>query len=526
MSRRVPGVVLLGVALLLAAAPFYAQRRRERPAPPAPPAEAAKPEAAKPVAAQPEAAKPEKEKPPIVTHHQIHVDGRTLSYTATTGMLPINNAQGVTEAHIFFVAYTLDNAAEAARRPLMFSFNGGPGSSSVWLHMGAIGPRRVALQPNGSMPAPPFHLTDNAYTWLDQTDLVFIDPVGTGYSRPVKPELGKKFWGVHGDIESVGEFIRLYLTRYKRWTSPLFLVGESYGTTRAAGLSGYLVDHGMALNGIVLISSVLNFETLEFNRGNDLPYILYLPSYTAIAWYHKKLPADLQGDMDKAIAESKAWAETGYATALAKGDRLTPAERQDAIDHLARYTGLSREYIDESNLRIRAGRFRAELLRSQKLILGRLDARFTGLNYSGVAEVPDYDPSEAAIRPPYTALFNNYVRADLGYETDREYYILGGGFRQWDWGSAGGGFPNTAIALREAFVKNPYMKLYVASGHFDLATPFFATEYTLHHLNLDAQRAANISTGYYDAGHMIYIREKSLAQLKQNVSQFISSAIP
>src|SRR5208337_398579 len=300
----------------------------------------------------------EEEKPPVVTHHEIRSGGKALKYTATVGLMPLKNADGDTEAHIFFMAYTLDNAPAGAHRPLTFCFNGGPGSSSAWLHMGAIGPRKVKLQSNGGMPRPPFELEDNQETWLDRTDLVFIDPVGTGYSRPAKKELGKKFWGVKGDIESVGQFIRLYLTRYERWTSPLFLAGESYGTTRAAGLSGYLIDNGIALNGIVLVSTVLNFETLEFAKGNDLPYVLYLPTYTATAWYHKKLPPDLQGqDLPKILPEVEHWAGNDYALALAKGDQLTDAERGAVAAQLARYSGLSTAYILREPARVKQWEF-------------------------------------------------------------------------------------------------------------------------------------------------------------------------
>lgn len=493
-----------------------------------PPSESEK--ASPPQKGKEEKAKPkEAEEKPVVTHHEIHVGGRLLKYTATTGTLPIRNADGDTEANIFFVAYTLDSNESrqpAGPRPLMFSFNGGPGSSSVWLHLGCIGPKRVRMQTDGEMPAPPFQLVDNENTWLDQTDLVFIDPVGTGYSRAAKKELGKKFWGVQGDIQSVGEFIRLYLTRYERWASPLFLVGESYGTTRASGLSGYLLDRGVAFNGIILVSSVLNFETLEFARGNDLPYILYLPSYTTTAWFHHKLPADLASqDFQKTVREVEDWANNGYAAALAKGDRLTPDERRDAIDRLSRYTGLSKTYIDDANLRIKQWDFCKELLRDQKRTVGRLDSRFKGIDVSGVSESPDYDPTEAAVRPPFTAMFNNYARSELGYKSDKEYYILGGGFRQWDWGSAGQGYPDVTPALHSALVRNPYMKLFVASGYFDLATPFFATQYTLEHLGLDPSLRANIATGEYDAGHMMYIRSESLAKLKHDVSGFVTGAL-
>src|SRR5438046_2527124 len=267
-------------------------------------------------------------------------------------MMPIKNRDGETEARIFFMAYALDAGGDRWRRPLTFSFNGGRGSASVWLHLGAIGPRRVPMYPDGTMPPPPYQLVDNEYTWLNQTDLVFIDPVGTGYSRALRPDLASKFFGLQGDIESVGEFIRMYLTRYERWTSPLFLAGESYGTTRASGLSGYLIDRGIAFNGILLISTIMNFQTARFARGNDLPYVLFLPTYTATAWYHKKLPPDLQQNLRRTLDEVERWAATDYTTALAKGDRITAAERQEVIDHLARYTGLSKTYIDQSNLRI------------------------------------------------------------------------------------------------------------------------------------------------------------------------------
>jgi carboxypeptidase C (cathepsin A) len=518
-------VMLLSIASLLLASLFASAQQRDRQVPPP----AATPEAAKPAASPtPEAKKEAPEQAPIVTHHEIHVGGKTLHYTATTGLMPLKNVDtGDVEAHIFFVAYTLDSQS-IERRPLTFSFNGGPGSASVWLHMGAIGPKRVRMQPDGMMPAPPYQLVDNEYTWLEQTDLVFIDPVGTGYSRAVKRDQTRKFLGLRGDIESVGEFIRLYLGRYERWSSPLFLVGESYGTTRAAGLSGYLVEHGVAFNGIMLISSVLNFQTLDFTPGNDLPYVLYLPTYTTSAWYHKKLSPDLEQDFDKLHAEVERWAAGGYADALMKGDRLTPQERQDVIDRLSRYTGLSKTYIDQSNLRIEQGHFSQELLRDQRKVIGRLDSRFTGTSRSAIAETAGFDPSMTAIRPPYTAMFNQYVRTELGYKTDLDYYILGGGFRfdEWDWGIRGeGGFPDTAQALADAFTKNPFMKLFVGSGYYDLATPYFATQYTLNHMGLDAAQHSRITLGYYGAGHMMYIQDQSLGELKKDVSTFMAGAL-
>jgi carboxypeptidase C (cathepsin A) len=351
---------------------------------------------------------------PVIRKHELKLAGRQLRYTATAGFLPVNNESGETEASIFYTAYTLDSDTPPAKRPLMFSFNGGPGSSSVWLHLGALGPYRTRMQPAGALPPPPYELAPNEHTWLDMTDLVFIDPVGTGYSRATKPELARKFNGLQGDLASVGEFIRLYLTRNERWSSPLFLVGESYGTTRASGLSGYLVDRGIAFNGILLISTVLNFQTIRFAKGNDLPYVLYLPAYTATAWYHKKLPPELQGDLRRTLGQARQWALGPYAAALAKGDALPAAERQQTAAQLARFTGLSQSYVEASDLRIEILRFTKELLRDRRLVTGRLDSRLTGWDGNNAAERQEFDPSMAAIRPPFTATLNDYVRTRLG----------------------------------------------------------------------------------------------------------------
>jgi carboxypeptidase C (cathepsin A) len=482
---------------------------------PAPPAAAAKP-APSPI---------DGPETPVVTRHELRAGGKTLKYTATTGFLPIRNPQGEVEAHVFFIAYTLDDVADLSTRPLTISFNGGPGSSSVWLHLGALGPKRVAMNDDGGMPAPPYRLVDNEATWLDQTDLVFVDPVGTGYSRAAKPELGTKFWGVQGDIQSVGEFIRLYITRYGRWTSPLFMVGESYGTTRAAGLAGHLVDRGIAFNGILLVSSILNFQTARLTVGNDLPYVLFLPTYTATAFHHKRLPADLQRDLAATLKEVEAWAESEYTVALARGSALTGPQRAQIVEKLARYTGLSKEYVDRANLRIEIQRFCKELLRADGRTIGRLDSRFAGFDRSGVDDSPDFDPSMTAIRPPYTAALNDLVRRTLRFESDMPYHILGGGIGAWDWGSAGAGFTDTGDALRDAFAKNPHMRLFVGSGYFDLATPYFATEYTLAHLGLPAEQTARVTKRYYRAGHMMYIDLKELAALRRDVGQFFQEAL-
>jgi len=462
------------------------------------------------------------EQPPSITEHEITVNGSVLRYDVTTGKLPIKTDEGELEGEIFFMAYTLKDPDASTRRPLTFSFNGGPGSASVWLHLGMLGPRRVTMLEDGGMPAPPYELADNEHTWLDLTDIVFIDPVGTGFSRPASPDKGDEFWGLEQDIQSVGEFIRLYLTRYQRWSSPLYLIGESYGTTRAAGLSGYLVQRsGIAFNGVILVSSVMNFQTIRFAEGNDLPYMTYLPTYTATAWYHKRLAPELQADLSEALAEVKAWALDEYWVALAKGAALEPAERRETIEKLARYTGLSEEFIDQADLRIEAGRFRKELLRDEKYTVGRLDSRFRGMDRDEAGERYEFDPSMVAIRPPYTAAFNDYVRRELGYENDQHYWILGGGIGRWNFGD-NGRFPDTSESLRDAMLRNTYMKVFVASGYYDMATPFFATEYTLNHLGLPEVLQDNVRIEEYDAGHMMYIHEESLAKVKTDITSFYS----
>ena len=375
------------------------------------------------------------------------------------------------------------------------------------------------------MPAAPYKLEDNPDTLLDKSDIVMIDAMSTGFSRAASSDVVKKYIGVRGDIQAFGEFIRMYLSRYERWGSPLFLLGESYGTTRAAGLSGYLVDRGIAFNGILLVSSILNFQTARFTRGNDLPYPLFLPTYTATAWYHKKLPPDLQAKPLRAVLdEVEAFAGGEYSVALAKGDALLPAEHKALAARLARYTGLDAGWIERADERIEIMHFCRELLAVERKNVGRIDSRFTGDNESGIAERPDFDPSIAALVPPYTAAFNQYVRADLGFKSDLTYYVLGGGINS-PWEFPQNAFADTSGALRSAFAKNPSMRLFVASGHFDLATPHFATRYTLSHMGLTPEQTARITSKEYEAGHMMYLHVGELAKLRKDVAAFFAQAL-
>jgi carboxypeptidase C (cathepsin A) len=479
---------------------------------------------------------PKKEPVDIIveSHHSVSIGGKKVDYTVNTGIIILKeeNRDRDKEAEVakpkasfFFVAYTMDKVEDKTTRPVTFAYNGGPGSSSVWLHLGMVGPRRVYMSDEGYMPQPPFKLVDNEFSLLDVTDLVFIDPVSTGYSRPVEGQKAREFHGFKRDIETVGEFIRLYTTRNQRWTSPKFLLGESYGTTRSAGLSGYLQDRfGMYLNGIMLISSILDFQTARFDPGNDLPYILFLPTYAATAHFHGKIKT--QKSLSKLLKEVEEFAAGEYALALSKGTTLTNQEREQIALKLAGYTGLDKDYILRSNLRIEIFRFTKELLRDKYRTVGRLDTRFIGIDKDSAGENFEFDPSMAAITGPYTATLYDYLRGELNYESDLPYEILNGKVWPWSYAENENNYVNVAETLRSSMSVNPYLKVHVANGYYDLATPYFATRYTFNHLGLDSSLKDNISMSYYPAGHMMYIQLKSLEVLKNRLVEFINDSMP
>jgi carboxypeptidase C (cathepsin A) len=474
----------------------------------------------------------------VVRHHQTVVGGATVRYTSTTGRIVLHQEKRAPgepgagwegarpRAEVFFVAYARDGVAEPADRPVTFSFNGGPGSSSVWLHLGLLGPKRVRLQDDGMAVAPPYALVENEASLLDVSDLVFVDPVGTGYSRAANGEKPRDFYGFDGDVESVGDFIRLWITRFGRWSSPKFLIGESYGTTRAAALAGYLMErHALYLNGLMLVSSVLDFSTVRFEPGNDLPPLLFVPTYAAAAHYHGALSADLQArPLDELLAEVERWALDEYGPALLQGDAL-PADRAErvALD-LARYTGLDVDYVRRSRLRIDIHRFTKELLRGRGLTIGRIDARYTGVDRDEAGATPEFDPSMGATTGAYGATINDYLRRELGFESDLPYEVIQGLYAHWDYGRFQNKFVNVAETLRKAIATHPFLRVFVASGVYDLATPHFATRYTLDHLGLPPQLRDNLEEVRYPGGHMMYVDVDILGRLKDDLARFVHAA--
>lgn len=464
----------------------------------------------------------------VATSHSIKIAGQTIPYKAYVGTQILNDDLSKAKASIFYIAYIRDDVEDSKTRPITFCFNGGPGASSIWLHLGTFGPKRVNIDAEGKVAIQPYHLLDNPYSLLDITDLVFIDPVSTGYSRAIPGEDPKQFHGVDEDVKSVAEFIRLYVTRNERWESPKFLAGESYGTTRAAGLAQELHDNFyLNLNGIFLISCVLNFQTIRFNPGNDLPYSLFLPTYTSTALYHKKLSDELQKNPSKTLEEAENFALDQYAKALMQGDRLEASQKKQIAEKLSKFTGLPSEYIENANLRVNIFRFARELLRNERRAVGRFDSRLKGIVSDLCGAEFEFDPSFENVLGLFTATFNEYIRSELNWKHDDEYKTMADVASAWNWnsGTATNQYLNVSEKLRDVMSKNPRLKVFVASGLTDLATPYYATDYTFAHLGIDPSLSQNITLENYEGGHMMYLYYPTLQKLKGDMAGFIKNTL-
>lgn len=470
----------------------------------------------------------------VNTDHRMRLHGHTINYQATAGNLIIRNKKGKPDASVFYVAYTVKSKKP---RPVTFLYNGGPGSSSIWLHMGSIGPVRV-LTANGkpTMP-PPYTVSSNPDSILDKTDLVFIDAIGTGFSKglvqkgedgkPKSANPNKRFWGVDEDVSAFARFIERYITVNNRWNDPKFLMGESYGTTRSAALVNRLQEDGMSMNGVVLVSSILNYGALM--PGLDRGYINDLPTYAAIAWYHNKLP-NRPEKLAPFLEKVRAFARDDYAHALSLGQKLGDSERKQVAETMHQYTGLPVKYLLDANLRVGQGQFRKELLRDQHLTVGRYDGRFEGVDMNAIGETPDTDPSDTAVSGAFVAAFNHYLTNDLKYSHKLPYKLFANqAIQVWDWKHSSPGsywpipMPYVVQDLGNAMRTNPYLQVFSANGYFDLATPFFGTEFDLAHMQLPAKLQKNLHFGYYPSGHMIYLNPKALTSLSQDLEQFYSN---
>jgi carboxypeptidase C (cathepsin A) len=464
-----------------------------------------------------------------VTDHSIKVAGQTIPYRATFGSILLKNEKDEPEALFYYTAYTRSDVKDFSQRPLSFLYNGGPGSSSLWLHMGSFGPKRVITANAGVTPPAPYKIEDNPNCLLDKSDLVFIDPVGTGFSRAVGKAQDKDFWGVDQDAKSLAQFVQSYVSRNGRWNSPKFLIGESYGTFRNAALANLLQSqNGIYLNGLVMVSSVWDLSTISFYPGQDLAYILYLPSYAATAWYHKVLK-DRPDNLEAFLNEACSFAKGEYADALLKGETLSDADKAAIAKKLAHFTGLNEDYLIKSNLRVRLDRFMQELQLSRGLTTGRLDARYSGPTYDLIDSSASYDPQSAAITGAFVAAFNMYLRDDLKFTQDRPYHVFAE-FKNnhWDWKHEGGygyfpGAPSVMLDLASAIITNPKLQVQMEDGYYDLATPFFEAQYATDHLGLPADLQKNIQHKFYEAGHMMYLREEDQTKLKTNVAAFLDS---
>ena len=472
----------------------------------------------------------EKEQKPKETKGVAMIGGAPVNYAVKTGTMPILKEDGTSRANVFFVYYEATDAkgkpladTDPGKRPITFCFNGGPGSSAVWLHLGGLGPKRVDTALDDRKPQPLAKIVENANSILDATDLVFIDPVSTGLSRAAKGEKEDQFFGVDEDIESVGEFIRLFTTREQRWNSPKFLCGESYGGIRGAGLAAYLQEkHGLYLNGLLIISGLLNFQTLNDSAGNDLPCILTLPALTAVAHYHKKLAPDLQADRDRAVAESRKFAFGDYALALFKGNALTKPEHQKIAAQLARLTGLTEEQASDHNLRIDGGYFRKALLKKEGKILGGYDARVLGEDGEPGTPWPEFDPSAAFLRGAISAAVNAYVRGELGYDSDHPYRVLAP--LPWRYSSYGNRYVSMEQRLASAIKQNPALRVLMLVGRSDLIVPEETMRYSVDHLTLPEDLRANISFAEYESGHMMYFNPPDAEKFRRDAVEFIRRA--
>jgi len=454
---------------------------------------------------------------PVSTQRTARLNGQTVSYTAVAGWQPIRS-DGKTVAKMFYIAYTRNGIEDLSTRPLVFSFNGGPGTASVWMHMGFTGPRRVVYDDDGFAQRPPGRLEDNPHSILDAADIVYLDPIATGFSRMVEGEDPRKYHGTLPDIESVAEFIHLYLVRHDRWRSPKFVIGESYGTTRASGLAGYLQSRfQIYLNGVILVS----MTGLDQERGPDVTFATTLPQRAATAWYHRQLPSDLQGrPLREVLDEVETFATGDYLSALVKGDRLTDAERTAMATRVARYTGLSPEYVRSANLRIDARRFWKELLRDQGLTVGRLDSRYLGVDRDAAGENPEYDPAIADWNGPFANAVNRYLREELRYDPEIQYNIWGN-VRPW----ARDATTNVSEMLREAMRNNPYLKVLIQGGYYDAATDYFSAVYTISHIQPGGEFRDRFRFAWYESGHMMYLRKADLGPSNDDVRSFIQWAL-
>ena len=511
-------LVLLACATLSLPTLALAQQHRPRPGPPGGPPAATQPSA-------PPAGDGKDAKEPSVTSGTVTVAGHPLAYRATAGTMPMKDEAGKTKANVFFVSYDAQQA-DAADRPLTFLFNGGPGAAAVWLHLGGCGPKVIQLDPKGMPVGPPYKLVDNPSTWLGSSDLVFVDPVGTGYSRAAPGEDPKQFYGYQNDLQSTADFVREYLTKYRRWGSPIYLAGESYGTTRCAGLAGYLADrYGIQVNGVSLISCVLDFATLSPSPGNDLPYELWLPSYASVAWYHHRLAGPEQADLQKTIDAARTFATEEYLPALNRGAALPADQRRHLIERLAALTGIPAQTWDRGNLRVGPGEFEKELLGDNHHIVGRFDGRVVGYDPAGNRPAPAFDPSLSDYLPAYASAFNRYVREDLHYENDVTYEVLSDQVRPWQLSQGDSPLYNVDD-LQDALLQHPALRVQFVSGLFDLATPFYSADYTVNRMQLDDVARGRVSHLYFPSGHMIYHNRDAAKDLAAAMDRFVGQPGP